>query len=227
MPDATSTLHLVATYGYPALIALAFLAALGIGAPIPLRLLLLALGALSASPGGPNVLLLALCSILGAAAGHSGDYWAGRLGGAALGRRLARLIGRRGQTALERHAALVRGGSESAVLLSRILLTPIASPISLLAGAADMRFPTFLALELLGDAVYIPGNLALGRIFGAGLLEHGGEVPAFWIVVALATVLPFLLMRYLPGYARRRAASTPAESASATGAELPEPVPPR
>jgi membrane-associated protein len=226
MPDATSTLHLVATYGYPALIALMVLAALGVGVPIPVRVLLLALGALSASPGGPNLLLLALSGIFGAAAGHSGDYWAGHLGGAAIGRRLARLVGTRGQAALERHAALVRGGSESSVLLSRTLLTPIASPISLLAGATGMRFATFLMLELVGDAIYVPGNLILGRIFGAGLLERGGAVPAFWIVVALATVLPFLLMRYLPTYRRRRGAPPSAENIP-SGAELPEPVPPR
>jgi membrane-associated protein len=226
MPDATSALHLVATYGYPALIALMGLAALGVGAPIPVRVLLLALGALSASPGGPSLLLLALSGIFGAAVGHSGDYWAGRLGGAAIGRRLARLVRTRGQAALERHAPLVRGGSETAVLLSRTLLTPIASPISLLAGAAGMHFATFLALELMGDAVYVLGNLILGRIFGAGLLERGGAVPAFWIIVALATVLPFLLMRYLPGYRRSRSA-LPSAEITPSGAELPEPVPPR
>jgi membrane protein DedA with SNARE-associated domain len=195
MPSAHALLLLLATYGYPGILGLVFLAALGIGAPIPVTALLLTLGALSGVPGGPSLPALAVAAVAGAASGHTVDYWGGRFAHRLVSRQLARAEARPGIRGLLQRTLRLRGGLAGLVFLSRFLLSPIASPVSLFAGVTGMAFATYLILEALGDAIYVLGNLTLGRIFGAGLVAHGGALPAFWLVAAAASLAPVVLVR--------------------------------
>jgi membrane-associated protein len=207
-----AVLQLMATYGYPGLLALMFVAALGIAAPIPVTLLLVTLGSLSSWPGGPSLPLLAVAAVAGATCGHSTDYWCGRLGTRLVSRWLARAQRAPAVGGLLDAAIRLRGGRALLVFLSRFLLSPIASPVSLFAGATRMRFALYLCLEALGSAVYVLSDLLLGRAFGSGLLAHGAALPAFWLAVAALTMLPLALLRLanrLLGQARPSAPTAP------------------
>lgn len=203
MPNAHAILNLIGTYGYPGLFAAVFVGALGIGIPVPVTVLLLTLGALSGSHGGPSFVPLALAGIAGAVGGHNVDYWCGRLGNRLLNRRLAR--GRRSGAVSDVIQAMsrLRGGRAIGVFISRFLLTSIASPVSLLAGATRMGFGGYMILEVTGEAIYVVGNLALGRAFGTTLLSSNGALPVFWLVVTVATLLPLVLIRLAMRMARR------------------------
>jgi membrane protein DedA with SNARE-associated domain len=202
MPQTPGIPHLIVSAGPLGLFILLFIAALGIGAPIPATALLLTVGALSHAPGGPSFPALAIAGILGACGGHLGDYWVGRLGGEFVNRWLARL--RQGATldSTLQWVLRLRGGRAALVFVSRILLTPIASPISLLAGMTRMPFASYLGIEAAGEAIYVLGNLALGRALGPGLLRGGLALPLFWLAIALLTLLPVGLMRLAARLAR-------------------------
>jgi membrane protein DedA with SNARE-associated domain len=191
-------LDLIATYGYPSLLVMLFVAALGIGAPIPVTLLLLTMGALSNAAGGPDFFLLALVCIPGLVAGHSVNFVSGRVGNRLLERWITKAMARVGAQDLFESAVRLRGGRALVVFLTRFLLTPIACPIGFLAGVTRMETRNYLAVEIPGTMIYVLGNLILGRLFGKDLLKEGGISPIFWIVVAVAVILPIVLVRYAP-----------------------------
>jgi hypothetical protein len=55
----------------------------------------------------------------------------------------------------------------------------------------------YLGLELSGEALYVLGNLGLGRLFGARLTSGTGGLLLLWLAVAVLTLLPFALLRLL------------------------------
>lgn len=191
-------LDLIATYGYPGLLVMLFVAALGIGAPIPVTLLLLTMGALSNAVGGPDFFLLALVCIPGLVAGHTVNFVSGRVGNRLLERWITRAMARVGAQDLFDSAVRLRGGRALIVFLTRFLLTPIACPIGFLAGVTRMEAGNYLIVEIPGTIIYVLGNLILGRLFGKNLIKEGGISPIFWIVVAAAVILPIVFVRYAP-----------------------------
>lgn len=221
MLSAHIATQLIATYGYLGLFAAVFVAAVGIGAPIPVTALLLTVGALSASRGGPSVAALSLAGIAGATGGHMVDYWFGRLGNRLARSWLARAQRRPGVHSVLERVLRLRGGRALLLFVSRFVLTPIASPVSMLAGVTRLGFGVCLGLEVCGTAIYVLGNLTLGRIFGATLLAQGGALPAFWVVVAVATLAPVALIRlalYIVTRTRIGAATAPAPEAATAAA---------
>src|SRR5215469_5288104 len=77
LAEISTLLHWVSVYGYPVLGALLLLAAAGV--PIPIELVLLAFGGMSAAHGGPDFLGLAALGIVATVAGDALDYGIGRL----------------------------------------------------------------------------------------------------------------------------------------------------
>ena len=205
MPDVHAIVALTSGYGYLGLLAAVFVGALGVGVPIPVTALLLTLGALSVSRGGSSFALVAIAAVAGAVGGHLVDYWCGRLGSRLLQRWFPKARPSGAMGAFLSRTLRLRNGRTALVFLSRFLLTSIASPVSLLAGTTRMAFGFYLLLEVTGEAIYVLGNLALGRIFGARLLAHGGVPLAFWVAVAALTLAPLLLARLaMVALARRR-----------------------
>jgi membrane protein DedA with SNARE-associated domain len=193
--DISGVLHLVQTYGYLGLFAAAFVAALGIGVPIPLTALLVALGALSVMPHGPGFAGLALAGLAGVCGGHLTDYSVGRFGGRHLSGRLERLGERSRVRRVLDAASRLRGGHLLLVFLSRFLLTSIASPVSLLAGVTQLSLPVYLGLEVVGEALYVLGNLMLGRVFGPHITASWTNLLVLWSVIAVVSLLPVALLR--------------------------------
>ena len=196
MPTLPVILHWIATYGAPGLFVVVSVAALGIGVPIPVTALLLTLGALSGLPGGPSLATLALAATAGIATGHTVDYGVGRLGHRVAQRWLGRApVQRSGVLSLLQRTIGLRGGLVGLTFVSRFLLTPIASPLSLVAGIASLGGWQYLGIEVLGTGLYVGGNLWVGRTIGPSLLSAGATPLIFWIVVAFITLLPVVLVR--------------------------------
>jgi membrane-associated protein len=202
VPSLTALMGLVAAYGYVCLAGVVFVAAAGV--PLPVQLLLIGLGALSAQRGGPNFLLLGVVGAATALGGDLADYLLGRLGGRPALRWLLGGLGGAGDVDkdLRRRLPFWRR-SGLVILLTRFLLTPLGVPVSLLAGATRLPLPRFVSWDLLGEAIFVLGSLALGRLFGTTLL-HGGPVTwAFWGIAAALTLLPAVLARGAPAVLRR------------------------
>jgi membrane protein DedA with SNARE-associated domain len=194
--DATGFIHLFGSYGsgYLGLAALLLLAAAGVPLPVPITATLIVLGALTARPDGPSFLALAVVATPAATAGHCLDYWLGRSSSPVLQRwrkRLERRF-RRGALLSRLEEGFVRNAG-LVILGTRCLLTPLASPVSLLAGAARIAFPVYLVLELAGTSLYVCGNLTLGWLLGPTLARAPFTLAIFYGLLALLIALPSLL----------------------------------
>ncbi len=201
--DPTTLAQWFGAYGYPALALLVTLAASGVPIPFPVGAAFVALGALTAASHGPSFAVLLVVALLAATLGHSVDYWLGRAGSPLLRRGLSRLERRAGWGALDRaEQGLARNGS-ALILLTRFLLTPIASPVSALAGATRFPYARYLALEAFGQLIYFGGYLGLGRALGPAMIHSGLTMVLFFGVIALLVLAPILLLRLRPGLLRR------------------------
>lgn len=188
-PDAGSLVQLMSLYGYPLIVGILFIGSAGL--PLPLSFALVLLGALSTGHGGPDFLLLTLSGTAASVAGDLADYAAGRVGGVRLlrwlYRRERRLIGPpivRANRLLRRHGGIV-------IFLSRFLITAAASPVSLLVGISRLKLSRFLIWDIAGEAIFVAGNLLIGRFLGGSLEEQGDLAPLFWILGIAGILLPF------------------------------------
>lgn len=159
MSDLSDTLlTAVLAYGAPALGLALFVVALGF--PLPATLLLLASGAFISQGAldGPQALGIGL---LGSVLGDSGSYCLGRCGGGLVLRRFERQAAwRRAQATFERRSGLV-------IFVTRFMLTPLALPTNLIAGSGRYSYARFLALDALGELIWICGYIGLGYTFAA------------------------------------------------------------
>jgi membrane-associated protein len=191
MSDSASALHFVTTYGYPVLALLLFLASVGL--PLPVAIVLVALGAVSAQSSALSLPLLIVLGTLASVAGDLLPYGLGRVGG-------PRLLGwlrsirhgilakplDRAQGQLQRHGA-------GMIFLSRFALTAIATPVALLGGVSRLRLRSFLTWDVLGEAVFVLSNLAVGRLFGAAIIGNETLANLLWLALALVALAPVLL----------------------------------
>lgn len=180
----------LASYGNVALVLLVFASALG--APLPITGLLLSLGALSATPHGPDLVLVALLALSGTVAGDVVVYAAGWAGGAPLLRWVKRNPQTRRARALDRAEVALKHYGSLILFLSRFLFTVIATPMTLLVGATRLRKRAFLGWDIAGKAVYICGNLFIGRVFGASLGAHTSGAVLWWGIVAFGVLTPLI-----------------------------------
>jgi membrane-associated protein len=157
MSDITDTLlTAVLAYGAPALGLALLIVALGI--PLPATLLLLASGAF-VRQGVLDAWVALGLGLLGSVLGDSGSYCLGRCGGALVLRRIeGRALWRQARATFERRGAL-------AIFMTRFLLTPLALPTNLLAGSSRYAYGRFLALDALGELIWIALYGGLGYAF--------------------------------------------------------------
>jgi membrane protein DedA with SNARE-associated domain len=195
---------LIAHEGYPLTVAAVLLSAAGL--PLPVTALLVAVGAASAHMSGPALLLLCILCVVAAVLGAALDYAVGRLGAPVLASHLARRrpvpgrIGSRRQTYLlawkdrlvAAYDARGRRGTSFMLCASRFVppLMPLATPISLLLGASRFAPLSFLIWDTLGEAVFVAGNVALGRLLSAQLVTPGPESFILWTVLTALAVAP-------------------------------------
>jgi membrane protein DedA with SNARE-associated domain len=188
---ASSLVGLLMPYCYASLVLVVLMAAVGV--PIPIGALFVGLGALSVQPHGPNFLALALLGTAAAVSGHVLDYGLGRVGRPVLYAWLLRPFLKFSGIGIKDATTGMGRSSGMTIFLTRFALTPLASPLSILAGVVRAPLVGFLVWDALGDAVAVVGNLTLGRRLDSGFTTHGPHAEAFWGVLAFAGAAPTLL----------------------------------
>ena len=164
------------------LLAFAFALAesgLGLGAVVPGEV---AISGLAASVDGLlPTLALGVAVMLGAVAGDHLGLTIGRLGGGRL--RESRLIARAGVDRWDRAADLVQRHGFWAVLASR-MLPFVRTVMPVVAGAAGLRYRSFLAASVIGGAAWASLWVGAGAGIGAsGILHHP------WLLGGVAAAL--------------------------------------
>jgi membrane protein DedA with SNARE-associated domain len=173
-------------------------------APLPATATLIVIGSSTATTMGPNFPLLSLVGTVAATSGDLFDYGLGRLSSRVLHTWLQRpLSWMLRATAMGRGNTPVRAGG-AVVFLSRVLLPSLGSPISVLAGASKASVGRFLAWDVAGEAIYVVGNLAIGRWLGKALAVPQWHAWAFVGVVAIVSAAPAVLWRWWRWVHRRR-----------------------
>ncbi|HXF61155.1 MAG TPA: DedA family protein [Caldilineaceae bacterium] len=198
------------SYGAPALGIALFLGALGI--PLPSTLLVLAAGAF-AQQGLLNGGQTLAAGWAGVVLGDSLSYGAGRvIGGKLQGRRM-----QQAQQAFQRYGGWL-------VYLSRWLLTPVALPVSLLAGSSGYRFGRFLREDVLGELTWLLLYGGVGYGLGSQWEAAGQWLSASgqWLAILAALLLGLALLAHLR-LQRRQPALAPAAAAITATAARPAP----
>lgn len=199
-----SLLSALALYGAPILAATVLVGTLGL--PLPSTTLLIAAGALTRVEG-VNPVYFILATLLAAVIGDSAGYLLGRHLGGALPERITRHP--RWDTAVGRFSEQGWG----ALYLSRWLLTPLAVPLNVVAGASGYRSLSFLSAEVAGDITWILLYGGAGYLLGAQWQAASVFVDSYGSTIALWTMatgaLWFVAKRYYHG---RSTANVPVES---------------
>ena len=186
-------LHGLHEYGYPMLWLTVFIAAVGI--PLPISLVLLAVGAL-AGYGDFNIVLLIGITITASFCGDNVGYFIGRGWGS---RALNWLVQPRRLHDIPAHTITRsrlyfkrRGGW--AIFFSRFLFSALGGAMNLLAGAELYPYRRFLLYDVTGETLGAVIPLSLGYALGA-CWETGSELLGALSGFAFILFLVMLLVR--------------------------------
>lgn len=189
-------LALIADWGALALGLVTFLSCLAV--PVPSSMMMLAAGAFVAS-GDLSAGSVGAAALTGAVAGDQLGYGLGRWGYARAEGWLRRSPMR--AAVLDRARDAVQRRGTLAVFLSRWMFSVLGPYVNLLAGGAGMRWATFSATILAGEAVWVVLYIGLGYAAG-GQIEAAahlaGNAAGLMASLALAAGLAGLLWRVWP-----------------------------
>lgn len=172
-------------YGPVALALVLFAGCLGV--PLPVTMLLLAAGALVREGLFDATLISPL--VLVAVVGDCTSYLMGRYGGRLFRKRLE------GTPYWSRAEHALQRWGPAAILFTRFLLTPLATPTNLIAGGKCYAFQKFLLLCLIGDTLKITLFVGLGYLFAESWEAIGASINrlTWWLIVgALATLVIYV-----------------------------------
>ncbi len=194
-------LHWLHEYGYPMLWLTVLIGAVGV--PLPISVMLLAVGAIAAR-GDFNIVLLIGITIIASSCGDSVGYFIGRGWGS---RTLSWLVQPRrlhvlpARTITRSRLYFKRSGGW-AIFFSRFLLSALGGVVNLLAGAECYPYRHFLVYDVTGETLgaVIPlllGN-ALGACWEAGSDLLGALTRFAFILFLVILFVSRLLRRKLP-----------------------------
>jgi membrane-associated protein len=169
-----------------------------IGVPLPSTIVVLAAGSFS-TDGDPSFWALFGIILVAAVLGDVASYCLGRWAGDFMIDRVGARVGltRDRVAASERH--FERWGG-LLVLATRCLLTGLALPTNLAAGAGTYPLSRFLAYAVLGETIWTGQFLALGWLFGpswVSLLDYLDDAVTALTALAVAAGLVYLLVRLI------------------------------
>ena len=193
LPGMTDLSELVLTnltaYGAWVLGAATLISALGL--PLPATMLLLAAGAFMRQ-GTLNWQAGVFLAALGAMVGDSVSYLLGRYASAVAFRRAQTTA-----TWYQAQGVFQRWGG-LAVFLSRFLLTPLASPVNLIAGSTHYTLWRFLGSVVSGELLWVLIFSGLGYTFAdrwEALSDLMGNLSAVFMGMAVLLISGYLLRR--------------------------------
>ncbi len=179
---------LLQTYGYAVVFVLVALESLGI--PLPGETVLVT-GAAFAASGRLSIYGVVVTATVAAILGDNGGYWIGRKGGLRLVRRYGHHLRIR-ESHLLRAQEFFRVHGAKTVFIGRFIAL-LRTWAAVLAGAANMRYGTFMAYNALGGITWAVAFGTLGYLFGRNLprLEHyiGQATVAVVLLAALLAAM--------------------------------------
>ena len=193
---ATALIAWLAVYTYP-VAGLTVLVG-SVGVPLPSTVVVLAAGSFT-TDGDPDFWLLfgvvLAAAVLGDVTSYSLGRWAGHVVVDRVGARVGLTRARIDAAArrFERWGGLL-------VLVTRCLLTGLALPTNLAAGASAYPLPRFLAWAVVGEAIWTGQLLGLGWLFGPGwvsLLDYLDDAVTALTALTVAAGLIWVLVRLL------------------------------
>jgi len=193
---AAALLAWLIDYSYPVVGLTVLVSALG--APLPSTVVVLAAGGIAAD-GDPDPMLLVLVIVLAAVAGDLASYGIARSGGSRVLARWGPSVGLTPERVGRVEGRLDRWGG-LLVVVTRCLLTGLALPTNLVAGAGGYPWPRFLLYALVGEAIWASGLMALGWWYGSNwvaLLDYVSDAFSALTALSVAAVLGVVLVRVL------------------------------
>src|SRR6266849_8716300 len=186
----TSTLtHLLATYGY--LAVLLFVTIESTGIPFPGETMLLVAAIAAGTTHQLSIALVIVAAASGAILGDNLGFWVGREGGYRLLRRYGRYI-RLDERKLKLGQYLFMKYGGRVVFFGRFVAV-LRAWAAFLAGTNRMRWPRFLLFNALGGIVWATLYGLAGYFLGDTVHRLVGPVGIVAIVLAVVIIIAFLL----------------------------------
>jgi len=192
--DPSQILH---TYGYLAVLLAPMVESTGI--PFPGETVLIAAAAYSAETGRLDLPLVIAAAAAGAIVGDNFGYGIGRLFGRAVLERWGSKVGLT-ETRLRLLDRFFQRRGPLAVFVARFVAV-LRTFGAILAGAGEMRYPTFLFFNALGGAAWATAYGLLGYELGHTYQRLSGTIGAAAVVIGLAAIVAFVALLFL---ARKR-----------------------
>jgi membrane protein DedA with SNARE-associated domain len=189
--------HLVAHYGYWAVLAVLALEAFGI--PIPGEAILVAAGTYAGTHHNLSVWLIWAVAVAGVLLGSTAGYWLGFKGGYSLLRRYGRYIHMNepeikvGRYIFDRYGALVVSVGRFVALLRTYA--------AFLAGTNRMRWHTFAIFNVIGAVAWCGVWSLLSFYAGQGL--KSASQPVHYVVYALAVIGVVAVILFIRRHTKR------------------------
>jgi membrane protein DedA with SNARE-associated domain len=193
---ATLLVAWLAVHTYPVAALTVLIGAIGV--PLPSAMIVLAAGSLS-TDGDPDLSELFGVILVAAVLGDVISYCIGRWGGQVLLGRLGARVGLTPERIASGERRFERWGGWL-VMVTRCLLTGLALPTNLAAGASGYPLSRFFVFAVLGEALWTGGYLGLGWLFGPGwvaLLDYLDDAVTVMTAAAVIVVLGLALARLL------------------------------
>jgi len=187
---ATSDLvHLLATYGYWAV--LLFVAIESTGIPFPGETMLLVAAVFAGTTHRLSIPLVIVAAASGAILGDNLGFWVGREGGFRLLRRYGHSI-RLNERKLKVGLYLFRKHGGKVVFFGRFVAV-LRAWAAFLAGVNRMRWPAFLLFNALGGITWATLFGLGGYFLGEEIHRLTGPVGTITIVLAVLIIIAFLI----------------------------------
>ena len=163
----------------------------GIGLPLPEEVTLIGSGILVHQGKVEFLPIVAICSIA-ILLGDSIPFWIGRH----YGMRAIRWPIVRKLLHPERFALLQKRFESHGnwVVFTFRFLPGIRIPGYFMAGTLKMRYPRFLALDMVGVLISVPVSIWLGKVFGSSLEELEGKMESLSLVLGFGVVSLILIL---------------------------------
>src|SRR5437016_6974433 len=188
---ATSDLlHLLATYGYWAV--LVFVAVESIGIPFPGETTLLIAAIYAGTTHRLSIPLVIVAAASGAILGDNIGFWIGREGGYRLLRRYGRYI-RLDERKLKLGQYLFMKHGGKVVFFGRFVAV-LRAWAAFLAGTNRMRWPPFLVFNALGGIVWATVYGLGGYLLGKNVHRLAGPIGITTLVLALLLILAGIIL---------------------------------
>ena len=195
---ATALVAWLVLYTYPVAALTVLVGALGV--PLPSTVVVLAAGSITGdSEGDPDFWMLFGIIVVAAVVGDVVSYCIGRWAGHIV---LGRWGGRIGvtETRVESVERRLERWGGLLIVATRCLLTGLAIPTNLVAGAGAYPLSRFVLFALLGEMIWTGQLLALGWYFGTSwvsLLDYLDDIVMVLTMLAVAVFLVILLVKLL------------------------------